>query len=52
MFGEHVFQQTVDIPMGTNCTHLLADLFLHSYDSDFTHGLLKKNERKLAHSPI
>ena len=28
MFGGHIFQQTVSISMGTNCAHLLADLFL------------------------
>ena len=35
MFGGRVFQQTVGIPMGTNCTPLLADLFLYSYEADF-----------------
>jgi hypothetical protein len=25
IFGGHVFQQTVGIPMGTNCAPLLAD---------------------------
>ena len=29
MFGKRVFQQTVDIPMGTNCAPLLADFFLY-----------------------
>jgi len=33
VFGDQVFQQSVGIPMGTNCTPLLADLFLYSYDS-------------------
>jgi hypothetical protein len=41
-------QQTVGIPMGTNCSPLLADLFLYSYEADFIQGLLKKNEKKLA----
>jgi hypothetical protein len=36
------------IPMGTNCSPLLADLFLYSYEADFIQGLLKKNEKKLA----
>ena len=27
-FGGRVFQQTIGIPMGTNCASLLADLFL------------------------
>jgi hypothetical protein len=44
------FQQTVGIPMGTNCAPLLADLFLYSYEADFIQGLLKKNEKKLARS--
>ena len=29
-FGGTLFQQVVDIPKGTNCTPLLADLFLYS----------------------
>jgi hypothetical protein len=48
IFGGRVFQQTVGIPMGTNCAPLLADLFLYSYEVDFIQGLLKKNEKKLA----
>jgi hypothetical protein len=47
MFGRRVFQQTVGIPMGTNCAPLLADLFLYSYEADLIQGLLKKNEKKL-----
>jgi hypothetical protein len=50
IFGGRVFQQTVGIPMGTNCVPLLADLFLYSYEADFIHELLKKNEKKLARS--
>ena len=50
MFGGRVFQQTVGIPMGTNCAPLLADLFLYSYEADFIQGLLKKNEKKLSQS--
>ena len=48
MVGEPVFQQTVGIPMSTNCAPLLAELFLYSYEADFIQGLLKKNEKKLA----
>jgi hypothetical protein len=48
MFGGRVFQQTVGIPMGTNCAPLLADLVLYSYEADFIQGILKKNEKKLA----
>jgi hypothetical protein len=47
-FGGRVFQQTVGIPMGTNCAPLFADLLLYSYEADFIQGLPKKNEKKLA----
>jgi hypothetical protein len=43
IFGGRVFQQTVGIPMGTNCAPLLVDLFLYSYEANFIQGLLKKN---------
>ena len=36
--------------MGKNCTLLLVDLFLYSYEAAFVQGLLKKNEKKLARS--
>ena len=35
------------ISMGTNCTPLLADLFLHVYQADFLQRLLKNKVRKL-----
>ena len=50
IFGGHVFQQTVGIPMGTSCAPLLADLFLYSYQSDFIQALLKKKRKEA--SPI
>ena len=50
MLGGRALPQTVDIPMGTNCTPLLADLFLYSYEEDFIQWFLKKNEKKLARS--
>jgi hypothetical protein len=50
IFGGRVFQQTVDIPMGTNCAPLLADLFLYSHEADFIQELLRKNEKKLVRS--
>ena len=43
MVGGLVFQQTVDIPVGTNCDPLLTDLFRYLYEADFMKGLLKKN---------
>ena len=50
MFGGQVFQQTVGIPMGTNCAPLLADLFLYSYEAEFLQTLLKQKDKKLAQS--
>ena len=44
-FGGHVYQQTVAIPMGTNCAPTVADLFLYSYEADFVH-LQKFNKQK------
>ena len=41
MIGRRVFQQTVGIPMGTNCASLLADLFLYSH-----RGLSRKTKRR------
>ena len=35
LFGGRVFQQTIGIPMGTNCAPLLVDLFLHSNEAEF-----------------
>ena len=49
-FGGRVFQQTVAMPMGTNCAPPLVDLFLYSYEADCISGFLKKNEKKLARS--
>jgi hypothetical protein len=46
MFGERVFQHTVGISRGTNCCSYSRRLFLYSYEVDFIHGLLKKNEMK------
>jgi hypothetical protein len=40
-FGGILFQQVVGKPMGTNCAPFLADLFLHSYESEFLQKLVK-----------
>ena len=40
-FGGILFQQVVSIPMGTNCTPLLANLFVYSYESEFLQNLVK-----------
>ena len=33
--------------MGTNCAPLLADLFLYSYENEFSDKLVKECKRKL-----
>jgi hypothetical protein len=33
MFGGRIFQQTIGIPMGTNSSLLLADLFFYSHEA-------------------
>ena len=38
----------VGIPMGTNCTPLMADLFLYSYENEFLGKLIKDGKRMLA----
>ena len=48
VFAEKVFQQTVGIPMGTNCAPLLADIFLYSYEADFIQSLLSTGKKHLA----
>ena len=40
-FGGILLQQVVSISMGTNCTPLLADLFVYSYESEFLQKLVK-----------
>ena len=48
VFAWKVFQQTVGIPMGTNCAPLLADIFLYSYEADFIQSLLSTGKKHLA----
>ena len=45
-FGGHVYQQTVGIPMGTNCAPLVAEFFLNSYEADFVQHLQKSKFKK------
>ena len=35
-YDDRAYQQTVAIPMGTNCAELMAGLFLYSYEADCT----------------
>ena len=48
VFAGKVFQQTVGIPMGTNCAPLLADIFLYSYEAGFIQSLLSTGKKHLA----
>ena len=34
-----MYRKVVGIPLGTNCDHLVADLFLFSYERDFMMSL-------------
>ena len=47
-FGGRIFQQTIGIPMGTNCAPLLADLFLYSYEAEFVQSILQAGKKHLA----
>ena len=38
-FSIKLYRQVVGIPMGTNCAHLVADLFLFCYERDFMTSL-------------
>ena len=42
--GNSVFQQTIGIPMGTDCAPYLANLFLFSYEFDFLNSTLKQKD--------
>ena len=43
-FGSKLYRQIVGIPMGTNCTPLVADLFLFCYERDFILSLSDNNQ--------
>ena len=46
-FGIKLFRQIVGIPMGTNCTPLVADLFLFCYERDFMISLSVENQSEI-----
>ena len=48
VFAGKVFQQTVGIPMGTNCDPLLVDIFLYSYEAEFIQSLFSTGKKQLA----
>lgn len=39
---------SVGIPMGTNCASLLADLFLYSYEAQFIQKLVQEKNKAFA----
>ena len=43
-FGSKLYRQIVGIPMDTNCTPLVADLFLFCYERDFMLSLSDNNQ--------
>jgi hypothetical protein len=47
VFGNQIFHQTIEIPMGTNYDPLLADLFSYSYEAAFIEKLLHKKNKPL-----
>ena len=49
-FGGRLFRQVIELPIGTNCAPLLADLFLYSYENEFLHNMIKSGHRRLARS--
>ena len=49
-FGGRLFHQMIGIPMETNWTPLLADLFLYSYENEFLDNMIRSGHRRLARS--
>ena len=47
-FGGQIFQQTIGIPIGTNCAPLLAYLLLFSYEAEFVQSLPQAGKKHLA----
>ena len=46
-FGSKLYRQIVGIPMGTNCSPLVADLFLFCYERDFMLSLSDNNQAEI-----
>ena len=44
IFGTELYRQTIGIPMGTNCSPLVTDLFLFCYERDFMKSLSRENQ--------
>ena len=43
-FGSKLYRKIAGIPMGTNCSPLVADLFLFCYERDFMLSLSDNNQ--------
>ena len=52
LLGGRLFQRTIGIPKGRNRAPILADLFLHVYETFCPEGLLKKKYSKLVQTCI
>ena len=48
--GGRLFRQMIGIPIGTNCSPLVADLFLYSYENEFPDKMIRRGHRRLARS--
>ena len=46
-FGSKLYKQIVGIPMGINCAHLVADLFLFCYARDFMFSLSDNHQTNI-----
>jgi hypothetical protein len=46
VFGNQIFQQSVDIAIDINCVPLLEDFSLYSYESEFVEQLLLDDNKK------
>ena len=49
-FGGRLFHQIIGIPVGMNCSPLLADLFLYSYENEFLDNMIRSGHRRLSRS--
>jgi hypothetical protein len=52
VFRDEVFQQSVGIPLGTNCAPLFANLFLYSYEAELLQDNNKKQGMSIKHTFI
>ena len=46
-FGTKLYNQTVGIPMGSNCAPLIADFFLCCYERDFMLSLSRDKDAEI-----